>query len=260
MTYIHTICAFCGKPVIRKRQARSRNVRLHFCNMDCKSNHQKLAKPVTKEWLHEQYVTLGRNCPDIAMEVKRDAKSVWNWLKGFGIPTRKRGGNVGNREPKIGSDNPFSGKRHSAETKKKMSDIAKKRNTLEFKKKLSEIAKAAGRVPYDPAIGPNGGRRGKDHPSWKGGFTPERIAFYATQEWINAAKTVKKRDKNTCQRCGVVKAAGDGVAFDIHHIVSFACVELRAEVGNLVYLCEKCHYWVHGKENVNRYFIKEIPT
>jgi hypothetical protein len=37
--------------------------------------------------------------------------------------------------------------------------------------------------------------------------------------------------------------------------VSFACVELRADPDNLVYLCEKCHYWVHGPENTDRSFL-----
>ena len=41
-----------------------------------------------------------------------------------------------------------------------------------------------------------------------------------------------------------------------HHVASFAVVELRMEVSNLVLLCEPCHYWVHGADNTLREFIE----
>ncbi len=237
MRYIHSNCSFCGKPVVRRRQAESKNVRLHFCGLACKANHQRLAKPVTREWLYEQYVTLGRDTSQIGKEVGRDAKSVWNWLKDFGIPTRPRGSYWQRR---LTGGRP-KGFRHSQETRAK----------------LSEIAKADGRVPFDPAVGPNGGRRGPDHPSWKGGITPERQAFYTTPEWKKARRSVYRRDGKTCQRCGKVKRRGD--PFDIHHVVSFECVELRAVVSNLVLLCEGCHHWTHSKANTEGRFILPCP-
>lgn len=238
-------CHWCGKKLIRKKQGVP--VKYHFCDRVCKGEHQRQAKPVTREWLVEHYIDKGLDTTQIGHMVKRDPKSVWNWLKDFGIPTRPRGGSTCPHSFKKGQNkgkkNSFYGRKHTAETRKKM----------------SEAAKSDGRVPYDPAIGSYmKGRKGKDTPSWKGGITPERQAFYATPEWQSAARKVIKRDKSACQRCGKKKNHGDGFAFDIHHIVGFACVELRADVDNLVYLCEPCHYWVHGKENIDGVFIKEI--
>ena len=90
---------------------------------------------------------------------------------------------------------------------------------------------------------------GDDNPNWKGGCTPDRQSFYVTKEWKKASKFVRNRDK-ACQRCGAA-----GVLLEIHHIVGFACIELRSEVTNLVCLCESCHDFVHSKKNKKREFI-----
>ncbi len=228
-------CHWCRKSLIRKTQGVE--VRFHFCDMKCKAEYQRTQKPVTREWLNQKYIVEGLDTTQIGHLVGRDPKSVWNWLKDFGIPTRPRGAATATRFES--GHKRGVGRKLSAKSRKKIGDKCKDR----------------GAIPYDPAIGPNGGRRGADHPSWKGGITPERQAFYETPEWKSAARAVKKRDKSTCQRCGKVKKRGD--PFDIHHKVGFACVELRAVVRNLVYLCEPCHYWVHSKNNVNRDFIEE---
>lgn len=244
MNTIETECQFCKKPLIR-RVAPSIKVKLHFCDNVCKGEWQKLQKPVTRDWLYEQYVTKGLDCTQIAHMVGRDPKSVWSWLKGFEIPTRKRGHAGARTQFKKGEKSRFAGCKH----------------TDEYKQRMSDYAKSIGRVPYDPAVGSYmKGRRGADCPSWKGGITPERQAFYMTEEWKKAARAVKKRDKLMCQRCGMVKIPGDGKRFDIHHIVPFECVELRAEVSNLVYLCERCHYWVHSPDNVNKDFVQEVSS
>ncbi len=203
--------------------------------MKCKAEYQRRAKPVTREWLHRQYIELRRDCPDIAAEVHRDAKTVWLWLKDFGIPTRPRG--TGPKPKLFGSSNPFFGKRHTAELKKRMSDMAI----------------ADGRLPWGKN-NPHPRPSGKNHPAWRGGFTPDRQAFYGTPAWKSASRKVWKRDNRTCQKCGKIHERGE--PFDVHHIVPFECKELRAEASNLVLLCEPCHYWVHSKSNTGRIFIK----
>lgn len=232
-------CHWCKQPLIRKPQ--SVYVEFHFCDRKCKGEYQRTRKPVTKEWLYEHYITKGLDTSQIGLMVNRDPKSVWNWLKGFGIPTRPRGGHTCPRAFRKGDPNAFLGLKHSEETRKR----------------LSEIAIADGRMPFKAENGPPWkGKGGPGHPSWKGGITGERQAFYSTEEWKRASRNVLRRDKKTCQRCGKVKARGE--AFDIHHIVGFACVELRAVESNLVYLCEPCHYWVHGSANTNKEFIGEV--
>ena len=207
--------------------------RPRFCSLKCKTAFQRRAKPVSREWLEQKYVVEGLDCTQIAKLVGRDSKRVWEWLRNFGIPTRSRGCNA-HQLPK-GREPGF-------------------KLSAEAREKIRQARIRDGHVPYLK----NGkhwlkGVTGSGHPSWKGGITPERQAFYATKEWASARCAVYKRDKRTCQRCGKVKMKGD--PFDIHHIVSFECVELRAVVSNLVLLCEGCHYWVHSKANEKGEFV-----
>jgi len=99
------------------------------------------------------------------------------------------------------------------------------------------------------------GKRGKDNPHWQGGITPDRQEFYTSQEWKDACYFVWKRDGATCQRCNLLQEFTVS-KFHIHHIVSFRNKKLRAEVTNLVLLCETCHHFVHSKLNTEKEFIK----
>lgn len=218
-----------------------------YCSRKCKSEWQRTQKPVDRDWLYEKYIVDGMDCTAISKIVKRNPKRVWEWLRDYGIPTRPRGSYYAN-QPWFsfwmhGGQSPFQGRKHTAA----------------YKKRMSDIAKAEGRVPYDPKVGSYmKGRRGPDVPSWKGGVTPERQAFYMSDEWKSVVPLVWQRDNRMCQRCGKVWTRQDRGKFDIHHIVSFECRALRAELSNLILLCEACHYWVHSNSNTERLFIKEF--
>lgn len=95
---------------------------------------------------------------------------------------------------------------------------------------------------------------GEFNPNYKGGITPERQSFYISQEWKNACRAVWKRDNATCQRCGMKKDAD--MPFHVHHIKGFADKELRADIDNLILLCEVCHQWVHSKANKHNEYIR----
>ena len=99
------------------------------------------------------------------------------------------------------------------------------------------------------------GKRGALSPAWKGGVTAERQAFYASLEWAKACRAVWAKDKGKCQECGAKRK--DGATLHIHHIVSFTDANRRAEVSNLVLLCQKCHLWVHSKRNKARKWLAE---
>jgi hypothetical protein len=232
-------CGNCDADLIRKTASKYGR---YFCNTKCKATWQQSQKPATKEWLIQKYITEEMDCTQIAVIVQRDAKSVWNWLKGFGIPTRERGFASSATWRKPGQISTFKGKRHTDETKA-------------F---LRSIAIADGRVPFDRKVGPPlKGKRGSEVPTWKGGVTPERQAFYSSMEWKAVVPRVWKRDDATCQRCLTRKNSDRSKQFDIHHIVSFANRILRAELSNLVLLCEACHYWVHSAKNTDQLFIKD---
>jgi hypothetical protein len=105
---------------------------------------------------------------------------------------------------------------------------------------------------------PMWGRTGELSVRWQGGITPDRQAFYVSQEWKTACSVVWVRDKATCQKCSKVRGEVEGLQFHVHHIVSFKEESLRSEVTNLVLLCKPCHNFVHSRENVNNEFIQKI--
>jgi HNH endonuclease len=238
-------CSWCFTEIYRVtfNYGKNREMLNFFCNDKiCKANWQigereKLG--YTKEWLESQYITLGKTANQIAKEIGRDPKRVWEWIRNYGLETRSRGSYVSNQFQK-GQESAFKGKSHSDESKQKF---------REFQLENSHLR----------------GKFGKDHPrfglrpkSWKGGIAGLRQTVYGTQEWKECVKTVWKRDDATCQRCNLRKNNARETPFDIHHIVSFEVAKLRTEVSNLILMCEPCHYWAHAKKNQPNQFIKEL--
>jgi HNH endonuclease len=234
--YIESACGFCGSFVVRRKQADSANVRMHFCDNECKASYQKLSKPVTREWIEDHYLNKRMDCVQIGHLVNRDPKSVWNWLKDFGIPTRGRGTVRNDR----GSVRP-KGRKLTEAHKDAIRQARKRDGRIPAYINGVHWMKATGRKPA----------------SWKGGITPERQAFYATQEWKDAVVSVWRRDNARCRRCGLDHRTIDRniTKFHVHHIDSFQVVDRRSDVGNLVLLCDKCHRWVHGKSNKERLYL-----
>ena len=228
----HT-CQQCGEQFTKRG-----NRPYLFCTRACADEWTRRDKP-TAEWLRSKYIDEGLTANDIARIVNRDPKRVWEWLRQAEIPTRPRGSY--NTEMFAGKPSGFRGKKHSPESIERMT--------------------AARRLVPREAYAGNGhylrGLRGDAHPNWKGGHSPERARFYATPEWKLAARTVWGRDLGTCQNCGAqsYRTSNPHERWHIHHIDSFANVELRADVTNLVLLCPKCHRWVHGNSNPERKFL-----
>jgi len=241
-------CAICDRTLSRViwNYPKNRPIAFFFCNNSCKGQwqrEQREALGFTREWLIEQYIVLKKTANDIATEIGRDPKRVWEWIRDYKIATRPRG-----TATHLKGGVPFGrgniGRKHSPE----------------MKAKLRAIALADGRVPYDPKVGPPfKGKRGAETPNWKGGVTPERQAFYSSPEWAKAIKAVWHRADAKCERCGLDHRTIDRTKkrFHVHHIVSFQIRELRAVVSNLALLCDTCHRWVHSKRNKNHEFIRE---
>lgn len=197
--------------------------------------------PLGEADLRRLYIDEGKGCPEIAALVERDPTTVLTWLRKHNIPTRPRGSNPG---PQFKPGHQLRlGVRHRPESVAKI--------------KAATIAR--GGVPYRAAGSDQHWLKGKGPQAngrWLGGVTPERQAFYATDEWKRAIAAVWKRAHGCCERCGkdANKARDDG-AFHVHHIVSFAVAALRAVVSNLALLCPTCHRFVHGKANTQREFL-----
>jgi len=107
------------------------------------------------------------------------------------------------------------------------------------------------------ADNPMWNKRGELNPRWLGGVTPQRQEFYTSRAWKEACSFVWKRDNATCQRCKLHRNEQMDMPFHIHHIVSFAVEELRADPINLILLCEACHQFVHSRKNVNADYLSQ---
>jgi len=104
------------------------------------------------------------------------------------------------------------------------------------------------------ADNPMWNKKGELNHNWKGGITPERQSFYVSNEWKKVCQEIWKRDNAICQRCKTKK--NTDIPFHIHHIKSFSDKELRADINNLILVCEICHHWIHSKSNIKGEFIK----
>lgn len=96
---------------------------------------------------------------------------------------------------------------------------------------------------------------GEKHPNWQGGPTSSRSRAYRGPGWTRIANKIRKRDKNTCQHCGVTEAEV-GRKLEVHHITpfcQFAGDNRKANrPSNLVTLCKSCHMkaeWKWRQEN-----------
>lgn len=261
-------CEWCGKKIVRRGNKKGR-----FCSLSCKAEWQRTQKPVTRDWLYQRYVVEGLSTYQIAKMVNRDPKRVWEWLRDFGIPTRER---TWDNQPS--PDKPYQQREWLIQAylveKRSAADIGKQfgvteATILHFLEKHRierrtgpETRKLNGKyVGFKGKLNGMYGKRGSLHPNWKGGFTPERQAFYSSIEWRKVARAVWRRDRGTCQRCGRrPRTREERRDFHIHHIVSFAYKPLRARLDNLVLLCRDCHRWVHSKENVDGMFRKHITV
>ena len=241
-------CSECGEVIYRViwNYGKNRPILNFFCNTSCKGIWQRKQREslgFTKEWLEDQYITQGKDANIIALEIGRDGKRVWEWLKDYGIPTRPRGGKTSPNCFKKGQENLFKGKKHSPEVKEKIRELRKKDGHVPYLKNGVHWLSLA---------------KKEDHPNWKGGISPERQACYSSKEWSMAVKEVWKRDNAICQKCGkdhrIKKYRG---TFHVHHLASFAIKDLRTEPMNLILLCAPCHRWVHGKKNTEKLFLQE---
>ena len=86
---------------------------------------------------------------------------------------------------------------------------------------------AVWRATADRWLGPN-------NPSWLGGHAGSR-----GPNWSKQRLAARKRDKNTCQHCGVI-----ATGLPVHHIKPFRLFDDYRdanEIGNLITLCPACH-------------------
>ena len=160
-----------------------------------------------------------------------------------------------------GENNPNFGKPSPQNTKDAVSKAHKgvipafkgKHHTKEVRQQISEFNKGkkyriGKHLTYEQRQNISNGTKvhtlkGKDHPRWKGGISPEnqraRYSF-RMKEWRH---NVFERDHYICQQCGYTK----GKILIAHHIKYFSQFpELRFDVNNGITLCRNCHGLIHS--------------
>lgn len=235
-------CAHCGAQLMRFpfRPKDGAAISAFFCNTSCKGEWQRASKGVSREWLYQKYIVEGLSAVDIAKLVRRNSKRVWEWLRDYNIPTRPRGADE-RRHFKRG---------HKLGVGRKLPE-ARKQALRDARLKDGHYPKQEdGRAYW-------AGKTGTDHPSWRGGVTPERQAFYETDGWKVARDYTYKRANYKCERCN---ASGHSARLHVHHIMPFFIRSFRDKTGNLALLCAKCHRFVHSVKNRDRDFLPPIGS
>jgi hypothetical protein len=144
------------------------------------------------------------------------------------------------------------GRKHTKETREKMSEAHKGiKKTEEWKKKLGDAKRGKKRPPLSrewkknlsESMKKNGHfppvKHGKDHPRWKGGVTSANNLLRSSKEYKLWRQAVYSRDGYACVWCG---AKGTGANLQADHIKPFALFpELRFAIDNGRTLCKACH-------------------
>lgn len=137
----------------------------------------------------------------------------------------------------------MNGKKHSQETKDKMSKSHKGiRHSKEHRLKLS-IALSGKKKSFEHNVKNSESHKGENSITWKGGITPENCLIRRSLQYRLWQKAVWERDNFTCQKYQT--RGGNIVA---HHINNFSeFPELRFAIDNGITLSEKAHQEFHKK-------------
>lgn len=141
----------------------------------------------------------------------------------------------------------MEGKKHSAETKRKMSLASRGNKRWLGKKHKPEtlLKMSIARLKNNPMKNPevikrrsatlkkNGTFAGENSNNWKGGKTKIGAAIRSSAEYAIWRKSIFERDDWTCQKCGIRSKAGVNCVLQVHHIVSFAKLIHRLEIKNM---------------------------
>ena len=84
-------------------------------------------------------------------------------------------------------------------------------------------------------------KRGPGGWNWKGGIT-----YYRGEDWDTQRKLCYKRDKYTCQDCGIVRSKS---LLSAHHLVDYIKTKDN-RLENLITLCLRCHGKRHGRPKI----------
>ena len=146
-----------------------------------------------------------------------------------------------------GKNNPFYGKKHSDETKEKISETRKlriKNGLIDTSRKKRPFMTGKNNPANRPEVREKirQSKLGNKNPNWKGGISPINVLIRQSPEMKLWRKAVFERDNYACVWCGARNGDGKAVVLNADHIKSFADYpELRFAIDNGRTLCKDCH-------------------
>ena len=160
-------------------------------------------------------------------------KLTEKWKRNIGEANKR----LGKRPPTgFGKNNPFYGKHHTEETKRKMSE--KHRNiSVETRGKMRK-AKLGKKQSLETRRKRSETQRGEKSYRWKGGiYGTERHRKMTQYEYRHWRKSVFERDNYTCRICG-----RRGCFLNAHHINSWNDYpQYRYDIKNGITICIEHH-------------------
>jgi hypothetical protein len=98
------------------------------------------------------------------------------------------------------------------------------------------------------------GRCGDKAPNWIDGSSRDHLRVMNQSFWRTLMVFVFERDGYKCKRCGEVHCRSNRL--HSHHVKPWAGHEdTRFDLNNIITVCQKCHNWIHSRENVNREYL-----
>ena len=202
--------------------------------------------PVSKDDLHRMYIIEEMSITEISNEIGVGRMTIHRHLIKYDIPRRPPG-----TAHLQGENHPIKNltgeKRRKWIERNRQSHIGKPQNFSEEElQKRSELRSEQNRKGWEDGTFGNEEWRKKQTEShagekcwrWKGGSD-----HYRGENFQEQRRKARKRDKYTCQRCGVTEIEL-GQELDVHHIISYSTFEDYTEANeleNLICYCKSCH-------------------
>ena len=191
-------CKQCGEPFLAQWQSKG-----EFCSKSCDVTYRNKRRIYPKKKISRpsKIMKYGKHSP-VSIELMRQ-KALARWEKDKGIYD--------------GPKNPFYGRKHTKETRLKISE------------KHADV-----NGPNNPRYGNGDNIKGKKNPNWRNGLSCERYCLiWRNKEYV---EYIKDRDKN--KFCWNPQCPGNGNQRIRHHI---NYNKKNCDPNNIITICNSCN-------------------